>query len=103
MPVKFNDKLTKINDEAPLMFDAPQYMGGLKYQEKHIIGRCPFHKESSPSFTIDLDKNLYHCYGCGRAEDSIAFISEKLNLTIHEAVTFLMGWIYENQEFSEKT
>jgi len=42
--------------------------GSVKY-----VGLCPFHNEEKPSFTVDADKQLYHCFGCGAGGDAITF------------------------------
>jgi DNA primase len=39
---------------------------------KHI-GLCPFHKEKTPSFSVDADRGLYYCFGCGAGGDAIGF------------------------------
>ena len=35
------------------------------------MGRCPFHEERSPSFSVNADLNLYHCFGCGKGGDVV--------------------------------
>lgn len=52
-------------------------------------GLCPFHSENTPSFSINLNKNLYHCFGCNRGGDGISFIMEKENLNFQQAVRLL--------------
>lgn len=47
---------------------------------------CPFHKEKSPSFTINDDKGFYHCFGCGAHGDSIEFIRRHEHTSYREAV-----------------
>jgi DNA primase len=40
------------------------------------MGRCPFHEERSPSFSVDADKKMYHCFGCGAGGDAFGFVRE---------------------------
>ncbi len=47
---------------------------------------CPFHQEKTPSFYVDPDKGLYHCFGCGKSGDLIAFVRETEQLSFTEAV-----------------
>ena len=47
---------------------------------------CPFHKEKSPSFTINDDKQFYHCFGCGAHGDVIGFVMQHDNLSFIDAV-----------------
>lgn len=47
---------------------------------------CPFHKEKTPSFTINDDKQFYHCFGCGAHGDVINFVMQHDNLPFPEAI-----------------
>ena len=53
------------------------------------MGLCPFHAEKSPSFTVDADKQLYHCFGCGVGGDVFSLVMEKENLSFPEALKHL--------------
>lgn len=50
---------------------------------------CPFHNEKSPSFTINDDKQFYHCFGCGAHGDVIGFVMQHDNLSFMDAVETL--------------
>ncbi len=52
-----------------------------------FIALCPFHKEKTPSFHIDDQKEFYHCFGCGAHGNMINFVMESENLPFFEAVT----------------
>lgn len=47
---------------------------------------CPFHKEKSPSFTINDEKGFYHCFGCAAHGDAIGFIREYEGVSYPEAI-----------------
>lgn len=47
---------------------------------------CPFHKEKTPSFTINDDKQFYHCFGCGAHGDVIGFTMQHDNLSFIDAL-----------------
>src|ERR1700723_1616165 len=49
-------------------------------------GCCPFHKEKSPSFTVNDVKGFYHCFGCGAHGDSIGFLMSHDNMSFMDAV-----------------
>jgi DNA primase len=49
-------------------------------------GLCPFHKEKSPSFHVNEERNFYHCFGCHAHGDSIRFLQEAEGLSFVEAV-----------------
>ena len=50
---------------------------------------CPFHNEKTPSFTINDDKQFYHCFGCGAHGDVIGFVMQHDNLSFIDAVEML--------------
>jgi len=50
---------------------------------------CPFHKEKTPSFSVDPDLGLYHCFGCGASGDAIKFVMESDGLDFGEALRYL--------------
>ena len=61
----------------------------LKKAGRSWKGLCPFHNERTPSFTVDRDKGLYHCFGCGAGGDVIRFVREIDRLDFPEAVEAL--------------
>lgn len=50
---------------------------------------CPFHKEKTPSFHAISDKQIYHCFGCGKGGDVFSFLMELEHLSFPETVKFL--------------
>jgi hypothetical protein len=52
-------------------------------------GLCPFHKERTPSFTVNTSLNRYHCFGCGEHGDVIQFAMNKEGISFKEAVARL--------------
>jgi DNA primase len=52
-------------------------------------GRCPFHEERTPSFSVNAVDKLYHCFGCGKGGDLIGFVRESEGLDFVEAVEWL--------------
>lgn len=50
---------------------------------------CPFHKEKTPSFTINDDKHFYHCFGCGAHGDHIGFVMRYDNVSFMDALESL--------------
>jgi DNA primase len=61
----------------------------LRRQGARWVGLCPFHEERTPSFSVDAQEKLYHCFGCGAGGDTIKFIEEKEGLGFAEAVELL--------------
>ncbi len=50
---------------------------------------CPFHQEKTPSFMINPDRQVYHCFGCGKGGNAFRFVMEKENMDFREAALFL--------------
>jgi len=63
----------------------------LKKKGSNYVGLCPFHKEKTPSFTVNPKTNLYHCFGCDAGGDVIGFICKKDDISFREAVEKLQG------------
>ena len=53
------------------------------------VGLCPFHDERTPSFSVNAEHKLYHCFGCGASGDAIGFVRETEALDFREAVELL--------------
>ena len=52
-------------------------------------GRCPFHKDDTPSLYVDPEKGLWHCFGCGAGGDVFGFVMKIEGITFPEAVARL--------------
>jgi DNA primase len=61
----------------------------LRRQGARWVGLCPFHEERTPSFSVDAQEKLYHCFGCGVGGDTIKFVEEKEGVGFAEAVELL--------------
>ncbi len=58
----------------------------LKRAGRHFKALCPFHKERTPSFHINTEKQIYHCFGCGAGGNIFSFLMQQERLTFPEAV-----------------
>ncbi len=61
----------------------------LKKRGRNFFGLCPFHDEKTPSFSINIDKQIYKCFGCGKGGGTINFIMDLERLDFVDAVKFL--------------
>jgi DNA primase len=67
------------------------------------VGRCPFHEERTPSFSVNADRKLYHCFGCGRGGDLITFVRETEGLDFVQAVEWLAERFRVTLEYDESS
>jgi len=56
---------------------------------RRLKGLCPFHSEKTPSFSIDVEKQYYHCFGCEASGDVFSFMMQTQNLDYPEALELL--------------
>ena len=61
----------------------------LKKNGHRYVGLCPFHNETAPSFSVDEQKQVYHCFGCKAGGSVIQFVMDIERLNFQEAVAFL--------------
>nr|WP_303649971.1 DNA primase [Desulfobotulus pelophilus] len=58
----------------------------LKRTGRRLSGLCPFHTEKSPSFSVDPERQMYHCFGCGAGGDVFSFVMQSEGLSFPDAV-----------------
>jgi len=80
--------IDQLRQAADIVDIASQYTTLKRRGRKHV-GLCPFHSEKGPSFTVDSEKQLFHCFGCGVGGDVFTLVMEKENLTFPEALSHL--------------
>jgi len=81
-----------IKDEIRRRIDLVELIGGhvaLKKAGRYYKGLCPFHQEKTPSFHVDRERGLWHCFGCSRGGDAFTFVMETSNLSFAEAAETL--------------
>jgi DNA primase len=66
-----------------------------------LMGRCPFHEERTPSFSVNPVEKLYYCFGCGKGGDVIGFVRETENLDFVGAVEWLAERFRVQLEYEE--
>jgi DNA primase len=67
------------------------------------LGRCPFHEERTPSFSVNATDKLYYCFGCGAKGDLITFVRETEQLDFAGAVEWLGDRFNVQIEYEETT
>ena len=61
----------------------------LKKRGSNLWGNCPFHNEKTPSFSVNPARNIFKCFGCGKAGDSAKFLMEHEHFSYPEALRYL--------------
>jgi len=75
-------------DEIAASIDIVDVISGytqLRKGGKNFMGRCPFHEERTPSFSVSQEKGVYHCFGCGKSGNVFTFLMELENISFFEA------------------
>jgi DNA primase len=80
--------IQEVNDKLDAVAVVEDYVR-LEKKGGRFWGLCPFHNEKTPSFTVDPDRKMYHCFGCGQGGGIINFIMEMYKLSFPEAIETL--------------
>ncbi|MGC3598817.1 CHC2 zinc finger domain-containing protein, partial [Enterococcus faecium] len=75
----------KVRSQTKIVEVIGQYVQ-LKQSGKNYLGLCPFHEERTPSFSVEEDKQIFHCFGCGKGGNVFSFLQELEGLSFPEAV-----------------
>ncbi|MFC4558841.1 DNA primase [Virgibacillus kekensis] len=85
IPDEVIEKVRKSNDIVDVIGEYVQ----LKQQGRNFFGLCPFHGEKTPSFSVTQEKQIFHCFGCGKGGNVLTFIMEMENYSFFEALKYL--------------
>ncbi|RKQ37814.1 DNA primase [Oceanobacillus halophilus] len=87
IPEEVIEEIRKSNDIVDVIGEFVQ----LKKQGRNYFGLCPFHGEKTPSFSVTQEKQIFHCFGCGKGGNVVTFMMELENLSFVEAIKYLAG------------
>jgi len=79
------EKLNEIRSRASIVEVISDFLS-LRKTGKNYLGLCPFHSERTPSFTVNEEKGIFHCFGCGAGGNIFNFLMRANHLTFPEAV-----------------
>jgi DNA primase len=80
-----DDIIGRVRDSIDIVDLVSGYVS-LKKTGKNHTGLCPFHAEKTPSFSVNPDKQIFHCFGCGAGGDAFKFLELQEGLNFPEAV-----------------
>ncbi|MEI6610710.1 MAG: DNA primase [Deltaproteobacteria bacterium] len=87
--MRFDDsKIEEIKSRIDIVELASEYLT-LKKAGRNYSGLCPFHQEKTPSFTVNREKQMFYCFGCGEGGNAITLLMKIANMTFPEAVKSL--------------
>jgi DNA primase len=81
----------QLKREHPVAEVIARYGVQLRQQGRSLMGRCPFHDDRHPSFSVSPEKGLWFCFVCGIGGDAISFVMEIENVDFLEACEILAG------------
>lgn len=79
------EKILQIRDRASIVEVISDFLT-LKKAGRNHLGLCPFHSEKTPSFTVNEEKGIFHCFGCGAGGSVFHFLMQYDQLSFPEAV-----------------
>jgi DNA primase len=80
--------ISQILDRANIVDVIAEYIP-LKQAGRNFKAPCPFHHEKTPSFVVNPDKQIFHCFGCGVGGNVVTFIMKQERMDFPEALRFL--------------
>lgn len=94
MPAKVGDQLANFIPEEIInevknnvnILDVTSQFVDLQKRGRNYFGYCPFHEERTPSFTVNEEKQIFHCFSCGRGGNVFRFMEEIEGYSFPQAV-----------------
>ena len=87
--MRFDDsKIEEIKSRVDIVELASEYVT-LKKAGRNYLGLCPFHQEKTPSFTVNREKQIFYCFGCGEGGNVITLLMKIANKSFPEAIKHL--------------
>nr|WP_239459465.1 DNA primase [Limosilactobacillus coleohominis] len=80
-----NELIDQIRDSVNIV-DVISQDVQLKKQGKNLMGHCPFHRDDTPSFAVNEQKQFFYCFSCHRSGNVFGFLQQLHNLSFPEAV-----------------
>ena len=82
------ETIEEVRSRANIVQVVSEYLP-LKKRGGNHFGLCPFHSEKSPSFSVNEEKNIFHCFGCHETGNAITFVMKKEGIAFPDAVRAL--------------
>lgn len=80
-----DSKIEEVRDRTDIVELISQYVN-LKSAGRNHLGLCPFHAEKTPSFSVNAERQFFHCFGCGAGGDVFSFLMQTEGISFPDAV-----------------
>jgi DNA primase len=81
-----DESITAVREATDLVALVGEYVALRPAGGSRMKGLCPFHQEKTPSFTVNPERGIWICFGCGESGDAIDFLTKHANLSFIEAI-----------------
>jgi len=103
------DQVSEVREKIDIVSFISEYLP-LKKLGRNFKANCPFHNEHTPSFVVSPERQIWHCFGCGKGGDAFTFLMEYENMEFPEALRALAKKTgvtlkensFQKNEYSEK-
>src|SRR5579885_2198298 len=82
------DQIAEVRSKTDIIALIQSYVP-LKKMGANFKAPCPFHSEKTPSFVVSPERQIWHCFGCGKGGDCFAFLMEYEHMEFPEALRML--------------
>lgn len=86
--MKFSEAINEVRNRIDIVDIISEYVS-LKHSGSNFMGLCPFHNEKTASFSVNPDKQIFKCFGCGKGGNVYTFLMEHEGFSFREAVYYL--------------
>ena len=93
------DQVSQVREKIDIVGLISSYIP-LKKSGRNFTTNCPFHNEKTPSFVVSPERQIWHCFGCGRGGDAYSFLMEYENIEFIEALRTLAKKAGVNLKFT---
>jgi DNA primase len=100
---RIKDESVRAAVDAADMVEVVSGRTQLRKAGARYVGRCPFHEERTPSFSVNAQDKLFYCFGCGKGGDVITFVRDTEQLDFAEAVEWLAERFRVTLEYEESS
>src|SRR5512140_2870370 len=97
MPRIPDEVLDRLKHEVPLVHLAERSGLELKKVGHELMARCPFHEDTTPSLSINAERNVFQCFGCGAAGTPIDWTMKERRIDFRQAVEVLIRDFYPSE------